>query len=124
MLLVDEAAVVEDGLYKALRPMIATSRGELWLMSTPRGKRGLFYETWVRGGAEWERVSVRATECARIPAEFLEEEMAESGELWFRQEYMCEFVDRDGGVFDRELVEGAVDGSVRPLDMGGSRWME
>src|SRR5258708_29950826 len=35
LLLVDEAARVKDDLYKALRPMLATSQGTLWLMSTP-----------------------------------------------------------------------------------------
>ncbi len=33
MLLVDEAARVPDDLYDAVRPMLAVSRGELWLMS-------------------------------------------------------------------------------------------
>jgi len=67
----------------------------------------LFYENWV-GGGEWERIAVPATECARIPAEFLEEERKQMGHAAFRQEYLCEFV--DGGVlmFDRELVRAAV----------------
>jgi len=38
LLLVDEAARVSDDLYKAIRPMLAVSAGELWLMSTPFGK--------------------------------------------------------------------------------------
>src|ERR1700731_729418 len=44
MLLIDEASRVDDAMYKALRPMLAVSRGELWLMSTPYGGRGFFYE--------------------------------------------------------------------------------
>src|ERR1039458_5399126 len=40
LLLVDEAARVADELYMAIRPMLAVSRGTLWLMSTPFGKRG------------------------------------------------------------------------------------
>ena len=51
LLLVDEAARVSDELYMAIRPMLAVSGGALWLMSTPFGKRGFFYETW-RNGAE------------------------------------------------------------------------
>src|SRR4051812_4591435 len=58
MLLIDEASRVSDDLYKALRPMLAVSDGELWLMSTPWGKRGFFYETWEHGGPEWMRVRV------------------------------------------------------------------
>ena len=93
LLLVDEAARVSDDLYMAIRPMLAVSEGTLWLMSTPFGKRGFFYEAWAHGGAEWERVRVPADECPRIPARFLEEEKATMGERWFRQEYLCEFVD-------------------------------
>ena len=56
LLLIDEAAQVEDAMYKALRPMLAVSDGDLWLMSTPYGKRGFFYECWEHGGPEWLRV--------------------------------------------------------------------
>jgi hypothetical protein len=115
LLVVDEAARVSDELYWAIRPMLAVSAGAFWLMSTPFGKRGFFYEVWERGGGEWERVRVPATECRRIPAEFLEEERRAMGERWFRQEYLCEFVDSVSGVFDRDLVEGAMACDVTPL---------
>jgi terminase large subunit-like protein len=117
LLLIDEAARVEDAMYKALRPMLAVGQGDLWLMSTPFGKRGFFYESWEHGGPGWLRVSVPATECPRIPGEFLEEERAQMGGLWFRQEYLCEFVDGGAGVFGRDLVENALDDGVRPLNV-------
>src|SRR5215210_7477375 len=46
LLLVDEAARVEDALYYAVRPMLAVSGGRLVMLSTPAGKRGVFYEEW------------------------------------------------------------------------------
>ena len=121
LLLIDEAARVDDAMYKALRPMLAVGGGELWMMSTPWGKRGFFYESWTHGRENWARVSVPASECPRIPREFLEEERAEMGALWFQQEYMCEFVDNGAGVFDRDLVEGALDGQIRPM-VGFGTW--
>src|SRR5437868_3436811 len=60
LLLVDEASRVSDELYTAIRPMLATSGGALWLMSTPFGKRGFFHEVWAHGGPGWERVRVTA----------------------------------------------------------------
>jgi hypothetical protein len=39
--------------------MLAVSGGALWLMSTPFGKRGFFYEVWTGGGTGWERVRVK-----------------------------------------------------------------
>jgi hypothetical protein len=64
LLLIDEAAQVEEAMYLALRPMLAVSNGDLWLMSTPYGKQGFFYERWVHGGPGWQ-LSVKATECRR-----------------------------------------------------------
>ena len=97
LLLIDEASRVSDEVYKAVRPMIATSDGALWLMSTPYGKRGFFYEEWKNGGPEWKRVAVKATECPRIPASFLEKERKRAiNEQWFAQEYLCEFGEPPG----------------------------
>jgi hypothetical protein len=115
LLLVDEAARVDDDLYKAIRPMLAVSGGSLWLMSTPFGKTGFFWEAWEHGGPEWERISVPAPACPRITQEFLEEEMRNMGEQWYRQEYLCEFVDTVSGVFDRDLVERAMSDEFEPL---------
>jgi hypothetical protein len=84
-------------------------------MSTPYSKRGFFYECWAHGGPDWLRVSVKATECPRIGAAFLEEERREMGAAWFQQEYMAEFVDNGSTVFARDLVEAALDDDVEPL---------
>ena len=84
-------------------------------MSTPFGSRGFFWEAWQRGGPEWERVRAPAYECGRISRSFLEEERATMGERWFRQEYLCEFVDSVSGVFERNLVEEAITGEFEPL---------
>src|SRR6516165_896861 len=100
LLLIDEASRAPDELYYAMRPMLAVSDGALWLMSTPWGKRGFFYEEWTNGGPEWERVRAAATQYPRIPSEFLEGERASLGERTFRQEYLCEFEDSVAGVFD------------------------
>ncbi len=117
LLIIDEAARVSDEMYFAMRPVMATSDGDLWMMSTPFGKRGFFWETWANGGRDWERVAVPATECGRIPASFLEEERRTMGERWFRQEYMCEFTEVEDGVFSRELVERAFTREVKPLEL-------
>jgi hypothetical protein len=115
LLLIDEAAQVEEAMYKALRPMLAVSDGDLWLMSTPYGKQGFFYERWEHGGPDWLRFSVKATECPRISKDFLEEERREMGAAWFGQEYMAEFVDNGSAVFGRDLVEAALDDDLEPL---------
>jgi len=109
LLLIDEAARVDDGVYKALRPMLAVGDGDLWLMSTPFGQRGFFWDEWEHGGDRWHRVSVAATECPRISAEFLEEERQALGSRWFAQEYLCRFVENGSRWFARDVVERAIE---------------
>jgi phage FluMu gp28-like protein len=118
MLVIDEAAYVSDEMYMALRPMLATSGGDLWMMSTPNGKNGFFYDTWQHGGERWDRIRVPATECPRIPTDFLEEEREAIPGTRFAQEYMCEFVGRGLNLFDRELVEAALDDGVEAWEEG------
>jgi hypothetical protein len=113
--LIDEAARVEDALYLSVRPMLAIGDGDLWLMSTPFGQRGFFWDEWTNHGERWTRVSIPATECPRISNEFLERERAVMTERWFRQEYMCEFVGTNDGLFDRVVIERAIDYSLRPI---------
>lgn len=115
LLLIDEAARVPDELYRAVRPMLAVGKGALWLMSTPHGRRGFFYEEWVGKNAEWERVEVPATECPRIPAAYLEEELKSQGQRWFEQEYLCQFHDSDAAVFTAALVDQLLDPNIEPL---------
>src|SRR5215218_3050730 len=90
MLILDEAARVDDELYFAVRPMLAVSGGALMMLTTPFGKRGVFYEEW-ENGAGWEKYEVPAEKCPRISAEFLAEERASLPERIYRQEYECSF---------------------------------
>jgi hypothetical protein len=115
LLLIDEASRVQDEMYKSLRPMLAVGGGDLWLMSTPYGKRGFFYDTWADGGEEWLRVTVKGPECERIAGSFLEEEKRAMGMQWYEQEYLCAFVDSAANMFGRDLVMGAMSEDVEPL---------
>ena len=121
LLLVDEAARVKDEMFVALEPMPAVGEGDLWLMSTPNGPRGFFYEVWSGGGEEWMRVSVPATECERISADFLEEERGAMTATMFGQEYLCEFTGDGTELFSRELLEAAIDLSIPELKIEGWR---
>jgi hypothetical protein len=115
----DEAARVPDDLYFAVRPMLAVSGGRLILMSTPFGKRGHFFKEWTEGGDTWERIRITAHDCPRISPQFLEEERQALGEWWFRQEYLCEFVETEDQLFTYEQAMAALSDDVKPL-FGGA----
>jgi hypothetical protein len=117
LLLIDEASRVDDALYRAMRPMLAVSRGRLLALSTPFGKRGWFHDAW-QGAGTWERVKITAEQCPRIPAAFLAEERQALGERWFRQEYLCSFEDTIDAVFAYADIQAALSDQVQPLFAG------
>jgi hypothetical protein len=114
LLLVDEAARVDDELYFAVRPMLAVSGGSLMMLTTPYGKRGAFFEEWT-GGHGWDRYEVPASECPRISEEFLAEERAALPAWVYRQEYECSFEETEDQVFTTDVIERAVSSEVTPL---------
>jgi Helicase len=107
LIIVDEAAFVDPAMFAALRPMLATSGGQLILISTPNGRQGYFFETWERGEG-WERFRITAQQCARISADYLEQERRELGPMLFSQEYLCEFIDAETSAFSSEMLELAL----------------
>jgi len=117
LLVIDEAARVADPLYRAVRPMLATSRGRLVCISSAWAKQGWFFEAWGTG-AGWERVKVTASECPRISPEFLEEEREALGPRWYAMEYLCEFGDAVDAVFRGEDIAAMLDTDVEPLFVG------
>jgi hypothetical protein len=112
----DEASRVSDDLYRAVRPMLAVSRGQLIMMSTPFGKRGHFYEEWA-SKTQWKRVLIPATNCSRITSEFLEQERKSLGHWWFAQEYQCEFVEAEDQFFSYDEIMEALDENIKPLSI-------
>ena len=112
LLVVDEAARVDDGLVYAVKPMLAVSGGRLLMLSTPYGKRGVFHKEWTEGD-DWERFEVPASECPRIPPEFLEAERRSMPAWWFSQEYECQFMETEDQVFSHEMIAGARDDDLQ-----------
>lgn len=115
LLIVDEAARVEDSLYQSVRPMLAVSQGKIILLSTPFGSRGFFWSEMLEGGPDWKRVRVTADQCPRIDPEWLKKERERIGDWWYSQEYMCTFVDSLEACFSTIDIEGAFTDEVAPL---------
>jgi hypothetical protein len=119
LLILDEAARVADDLYFAIRPMLAVSGGALLMLSTPAGRRGVFFEEWSEGHG-WERYEVPASEVPRISEAFLSEERRALPSRIYRQEYECSFEDVEDAIFAFEDVQAAITEEVSPLFGGGS----
>jgi hypothetical protein len=110
LLLIDEAARVPDELYHSVRPMIATTGGKaaIWLLSTPKGKRGFFYQEFANHDSRFTAISVPATDCPRISPEFLAEERKALPEHLFLQEYMCQFSQSAASLFRDDDIDACL----------------
>jgi Terminase large subunit, T4likevirus-type, N-terminal len=112
-LVLDEAARIPDSLWIAVRPMLAVSGGSMMLLSTPFGQRGFFFRVWSQS-VRWLKIMVTASQCPRLSHDFLQEEMIELG-YFYRQEYLCEFVEAVGQVFSDAAIDAAFHEDIAPL---------
>ncbi len=111
------AVLISDELYYSIRPMLAVSGGRLVCLSTPFGKRGFFFEEW-QNGQNWERIKITAHDCTRITDDCLHEEQQALGSHWYRQEYLCEFLETEDQVFGYDLIANAFSSDIKPLYAG------
>ena len=144
IILFDEASRTLDETYYAATPMLTDNPDStLILLSTPHGKRGFFWEAWekqkgwtkilvkpayklvgnklVRDMPEakfremWAAKGVHAFYSPRHKKEWLEEELDRFGPWWFRQEYMCEFIETMTTLFPTDLIESSMDFNIQPI---------
>jgi hypothetical protein len=115
LLVIDEAALVQDDLFTAVYPMLATTDGRCIAMSTARGKRGWFWHEWEHGGDEWHRERVTWEQIPRFKPAWIERTRRRLGDWMFRQEFGCEFVDDVEQIYGTDLVLAALTTDFRPL---------
>ena len=145
-IIIDEAARVSDETYRAVRPMLTGNPdAQLILLSTPWIKSGFFYEEWTKSPvwkkilvvprwhlddndmlvergteeefrAEWAKKGVDAFYSPRHTIDFLYEELQSIGPIWFRREYACEFVEGLESMFSMDLIDSAIDTSLKVED--------
>lgn len=123
LLIIDEAARVSDEMYIATSPFLATTDGDMMLLSTPFGKRGFFWRAWDEQPDVWERTRVTAEYlphltphyCPRISAEFLAMQRRTLGDRPYRQEYETSFEDMVGAAFSQDAIDAAISVGGVPL---------
>lgn len=122
LLILDEAKVIPDDLYRSVRSTLALTKGRMIALTTPLGQRGWFWEAWrqcdeaKRAGLPepYRRFKRTCWECPRLDREFVEKERRLIGEHWFRQEYEVSFLDPVGAVFRGEDIERALQSREEP----------
>jgi hypothetical protein len=123
-LVIDEAGSVPERAWsEELRPTLSDTLGDAAMIGTPRG-RNWFHRWWQRGQsadhadvASWQAPSYQNP---HVPDSEIADARDDMPEHVFEQEYLAEFVDESGGVFE-DVREQAEDYElpVEPEDAAG-----
>jgi hypothetical protein len=102
LLIADEAAYIPEDVWPAVTPMLATTKGNLILLSTPRGIGNFFYDCY--HNPQFKTFHVSSEECPRISKEFLDYEKKRLSSIHYKQEYLGEFTDKIRQIFPDALI--------------------
>ena len=100
----DEAAFIKPEAWpEALRPALSDKQGRALFISTPRGRNWFWeqYQRGVRGEDGYQSFIFPTVANPHILESEIEAAKRELPDLIFRQEYLAEFIDDQGGVFRR-----------------------
>lgn len=114
LIVLDEAARIEDDIFAAVLPMVA-SDGAIWALSTPWGRRGWFFNLHEQPGNGWERHKVTCYESGQYTPERIAEAKASVSSFVFASDYEVQFGDNDSQLFATENVRAAFTPTVTPL---------
>lgn len=103
MLIADEAHFIPEDVWTALTPMLATTKGNIILLSTPHGREGYFYRCFQ--DSSFTKFHVSSEDCPRIDKDFLKKEKERMSKLQYTQEYLGEFIDELRQLFKDELIK-------------------
>lgn len=106
LLIADESAFIPEEVWTAVTPMLAVTRGNIILLSTPFGKGGFFYRCF--SDPTFTSFHISSEECPRKNQEFLDQEKARMTTLQYAQEYLGEFVDELRQFFPTELIRSCM----------------
>jgi len=109
----DECAYLPEAIWGSITPMLLTTGGSMWLLSTPNAKQGYFYEAYTDPSMGFKTFHVNSEEVARGRPEplsttmldYLAREKARMTELQYAQQYLAQFLEELGQLFPDKLVK-------------------
>lgn len=121
----DEAAYVAQAIWHAVTPVLLTTGGSMWLLSTPNAQEGYFYEAYTNRDMGFQTFHVNSEEVAESRPEpqrshmlsYLSQEKARMTELEYAQQYLAQFLEEQGQLFPDELITACQTSS---RDLAGS----
>jgi len=105
-----------DGRFVAAAiPALSVKQGGITFISTPNGKKGLFYQMWFEEPSEFEKILIRWDQCKRLFGMIrkIKASLPQPKELWFRQEYCNSFEENIQGFIEKELLVLSIDDKLQ-----------
>ena len=103
LLIADEAAFIPEEVWTAVTPMLAVTKGDIWLLSTPHGKEGFYYSCFQN--PNFTSFHISSEECPRRDEDFLKAEKKRMTKVQYAQEYLGEFIDELQQFFPTKLIK-------------------
>lgn len=117
LIILDEAAFIPvEVIENVVFPMLATTGGACWMLSTPWGLDHTFYRVW--NSPDWSKHHWPSSVNPLISKEFLEEQRRLVGDERFRMEYLAEFVAEEDSFFPIALLRSCVEDFDAELSSG------
>lgn len=106
----DEAAhfnIIDDSrVYDALAPNLDNTDGDFIIVSTPNGKRGMFYDLWTDKENRFYKLPLPYTvSLGLLLDEKIIKQKKRDRTIDFEQEYMCQFTSPKGAFITEDLIE-------------------
>ena len=109
----DECAYLPEAIWQSITPMLLTTGGVMWLLSTPNVKEGYFYEAYTDSDMGFQTFHVNSEEVADKRPEpqrtwminHLAKEKARMTELQYAQQYLAQFLEEQGQLFSDDLIK-------------------
>jgi hypothetical protein len=106
LLILDECARIQDSIFwDVISPMVSVTRGRKIFLTTPGSQYGWAWTTYSEG--LMKIIQVRADQCPRISAKFLEKEKLKLPKSSYRREYENVWTSVNAGLFDIDAVNAA-----------------
>jgi len=113
LILVDEAAQVDDATWTAIRPMVAATGGRIILLSTPWGREGFFADAATGATPGWVVRRISAEDI--LDPAFLATERASMSAADYEREYRTSFEALTAGIWSEAQWRALTDPTVTSL---------
>ena len=109
----DECAYLPETIWQSITPMLLTTGGCLWLLSTPNAQEGYFYEAYTNPVYGFKTFHVNSEEVAKARPEpqrsmmlaHLEREKLRMSPMQYAQQYLAQFQEELGQLFPDDLIQ-------------------